>query len=121
MRHTKADLKHGGGSDNLNAIATRNCRLSKSFDRQGADNCHVSLRCGNRPGGRKRRYKAAFIAKLSDAESEASETQVWIELGRRCNYMADSVASRLDEECDHIIAQLVRMIDKPEKWLIKKA
>src|SRR2546422_11690049 len=27
---------------------------------------------------RKRRYKAAFIAKLSDAESEAAETQVWL-------------------------------------------
>ena len=27
---------------------------------------------------RKRRYKAAFIAKLSDAEAEAAETQVWI-------------------------------------------
>ena len=26
---------------------------------------------------RKRRYKAAFIAKLSDAEGEAAETQVW--------------------------------------------
>lgn len=29
---------------------------------------------------RKRRYKAAFISKLSDAESEAAETQVWLEL-----------------------------------------
>ena len=28
---------------------------------------------------RKRRYKAAFIAKLSDAESEACETEVWLE------------------------------------------
>lgn len=28
---------------------------------------------------RKRRYKAAFIAKLSDVESEAAETQVWLE------------------------------------------
>src|SRR5262249_42936417 len=32
---------------------------------------------------RKRRYKAAFIAKLSDAESEAAETQVWIEFASR--------------------------------------
>lgn len=28
---------------------------------------------------RRRRYKAAFIAKLSDSETEACETQVWIE------------------------------------------
>jgi len=70
---------------------------------------------------RKRRYKAAFVSKLSDAETEACETQVWIELARRCKYLTDTVATCLDEECDHIIAQLVRMIDEPEKWLIKKA
>jgi len=28
---------------------------------------------------RKRRYKAAFIAKISDVETEACETQVWLE------------------------------------------
>ena len=70
---------------------------------------------------RKRRYKAAFLSKLSDAETEACETQVWVELARRCKYLPDTEASRLDEECDHVIAQLVRMIDEPEKWLIKKA
>ena len=36
---------------------------------------------------RKRRYKAAFIAKLSDAESEACETQAWIELAEKCGYL----------------------------------
>jgi four helix bundle protein len=30
-------------------------------------------------GWRKRRYKAVFINKLSDAEQEASETQTWFE------------------------------------------
>ena len=29
---------------------------------------------------RRRRYKAAFIAKLNDSETEATETQVWLEL-----------------------------------------
>ena len=28
---------------------------------------------------RKRRYKAAFLAKLNDCEAEAAETQVWIQ------------------------------------------
>ena len=70
---------------------------------------------------RKRRYKAAFISKLSDAETEACETQVWVELSRRCKYLADTVASRLDKEYDHIMAQIVRMINEPEKWIIKKS
>jgi four helix bundle protein len=34
----------------------------------------------------KRRYKAAFIAKLNDAVSEAAETKVWVELAERCRY-----------------------------------
>ncbi len=68
---------------------------------------------------RKRRYRAAFISKLSDAETESCETQVWLELARRCNYLTDAEVSRLDSECDRILAQLVRMIDQPEKWLIR--
>jgi four helix bundle protein len=65
---------------------------------------------------RKRRYPAAFVSKLSDAETEASETQVWIEIARRCRYLADEEATRLDDVCDHVMAQLVRMIDRPGKW-----
>ena len=33
---------------------------------------------------RKRRYEAAFISKLNDAEGEAAETQTWIEFAVRC-------------------------------------
>ncbi len=68
---------------------------------------------------RKRRYKAAFIAKLSDAETEACETQVWIEFSRRCEYINNQTADRLDNEYEQILAQIVRMIDDANKWLIK--
>jgi len=68
---------------------------------------------------RKRRYKAAFIAKLSDAESEACETQVWIEFAGKCNYVDTNMQEKIDDEYDQIIAQLVRMIDEPDKWLIR--
>lgn len=68
---------------------------------------------------RKRRYRNAFISKLSDAETEASETQVWVEFARRCEYVAEDVAARLDAECDRIMGKIVRMIDEPEKWLIR--
>jgi len=52
---------------------------------------------------RKRRYKAAFIAKLSDAESEACETQVWVEFARRCEYLEDVACNELDAACEHMI------------------
>jgi len=47
---------------------------------------------------RMRRYKAAFIAKLSDSESEACETQVWIEFARRCGYLEDTVCDEYNKE-----------------------
>jgi four helix bundle protein len=68
---------------------------------------------------RKRRYKAAFVAKLSDAESEACETQVWIEFALRCGYIEKTLANELDQCYDQIIGQLVTMIGDADKWLIK--
>ena len=68
---------------------------------------------------RKRRYKAAFVAKLSDAESEACETQVWIELALRCGYIEKNLSDELGRCYDRIIGQLVTMIGDAEKWLIK--
>ncbi|MBI5787627.1 MAG: four helix bundle protein [Candidatus Schekmanbacteria bacterium] len=68
---------------------------------------------------RKRRYKNAFIAKLSDAESEAGETQVWIDFSLRCGYIGSAMADDLSQEYEHIIAQIVIMIRDNEKWLIK--
>ena len=67
---------------------------------------------------RKRRYRAAFISKLSDSETEAEETRVWLEFSLRCGYISKSEADDLDSRYDHIIAQLVLMIDRPEQWLI---
>src|SRR3989337_383459 len=69
---------------------------------------------------RKRRYKAAFISKLSDAESEACETQVWIEFAGRCGYFNKKTEDALDIAYNQIIAQIVCMIEKADKWLIKK-
>lgn len=67
---------------------------------------------------RKRRYKMAFISKLSDAETEASETQVWAEFAFRCGYLDKSVFERIGKHYDHIVGKLVRMIDNPVPWLL---
>jgi four helix bundle protein len=67
---------------------------------------------------RKRRYCAAFISKLSDSETEAEETRVWLEFSWRCGYIAKWEADELDAQYDRILKQLVCMIDRPEQWLI---
>ncbi|MDM9382151.1 four helix bundle protein [Chlorogloeopsis sp. ULAP01] len=67
---------------------------------------------------RKRRYPAAFISKLNDAESEAAETQTWIEIALRCGYLKKDTALELDYRCEEVLSQLVAMASHPEKWTI---
>jgi four helix bundle protein len=67
---------------------------------------------------RKRRYPAAFISKISDAEAEAAETQVWIQFAVRCGYLERETGGALYHRYDRIIATLVSMIRHPEVWTI---
>ena len=69
---------------------------------------------------RKRRYPAHFASKLSDSEGEAEETRVWLELAFRCAYISKAEADELDQAYDSIFGQLVRMIEHPEQWSIRK-
>jgi four helix bundle protein len=69
---------------------------------------------------RKRRYEAAFICKLSDAESEAAETQVWIEFAVKCGYLERDRAATLYQAYDEILRMLVAMINHPDSWTIGK-
>src|SRR6266850_1992885 len=56
---------------------------------------------------RKRRYKAAFISKLSDAEAEAAETQVWLEFAVKCGYMDADAARPLYQAYDEALRTIV--------------
>jgi len=67
---------------------------------------------------RKRRYKASFIAKLNDCESEAAETQVWIKFAVKCDYISTEQGRELYSIYNQILSGLVKMINHPENWLI---
>lgn len=68
---------------------------------------------------RKRRYANAFVAKLSDAEAEAAETEVWLELAVRSGYLDATKAAALEHEYEHILGKLVTMISHPDQWTIR--
>lgn len=68
---------------------------------------------------RKRRYKAHFISKISDAEGEAEETRVWLELAFLCKYINQNTFNILDDKYDHILAQLVKMSANADQWTLK--
>ncbi len=67
---------------------------------------------------RKRRYKAAFIAKLNDVEAEAAETQVWLEFSVECGYLDAETGRELYVNYNNILGKLVNMIVHPEHWVI---
>ena len=67
---------------------------------------------------RKRRYEAAFIAKLSDSESEAAETQVWLQFAVECGYLDRDRAVPFYQAYDEVLRMIVAMIHNPETWTI---
>jgi four helix bundle protein len=69
---------------------------------------------------RKRRYEAAFIAKISDSEAEAAETQVWLEFAVKCGYVARDRAKPLYEVYDRAIGTFVGMIIHSDTWIIRE-
>ncbi|MBW4652199.1 MAG: four helix bundle protein [Kaiparowitsia implicata GSE-PSE-MK54-09C] len=69
---------------------------------------------------RKRRYEAAFVAKLSDAEAEAAETQTGLEFAVSCKYLDEASGQRLQQNYDQILGKLVSIIRNPSPWLMTR-
>jgi len=120
-KHTDLDVYKRGF-----AVAMRLFHLSKKFPKEEmyslTDQVRRSSRsvCANiTEAWRKRRYKAAFIAKLSDSEAEAAETQTWIQFAVGCNYVDREEAAELYREYDQLLAMLVDMINNASRWVLK--
>jgi four helix bundle protein len=101
--------------------------LSKGFPKEETyaltDQIRRSSRsvCANiAEGWRKRRYEAAFINKLTDAEAEAAETQTWLEFAFECEYIPAEVMEELRITYDHVIGKLVKMIINPTPWILSR-
>src|SRR5438046_10450174 len=65
---------------------------------------------------RKRRYAAAFVSKLNDAEGEAAETQVNLEFASRCGYLHAASVPRLATAQEQIMGHSLKMSEHSEKW-----
>jgi len=97
--------------------------LAKGFPREEkyslTDQVRRSSRsiCSNlAEGWRKRRYKAVFINKLSDASQEAAETQTWLEFALACGYIDQNTFEKSDEKYEHIFAMLTTMERKADTF-----
>jgi len=67
-------------------------------------------------GYRKRLYGAYFISKISDADMENSETQVWLEFSLSCEYIDEPVYKNLLGKSREIGRLLNHMIQHPQKY-----
>jgi four helix bundle protein len=105
--------------------AMRIFELSKSFPKEETYSLTDQIRRSSRSvcsniaeAWRKRRYQAAFVAKLNDAEGEAAETQTWLEFCARCEYLNLETARELFKEYEEIISMLVSMINNTDAWVL---
>lgn len=97
--------------------------ISKNFPKEETYSLTDQVRRASRSvctnlseGWRKRRYKAVFINKLSDAGQEAAETQAWLEFALACKYIDRKIFERLDEKYEHIFAMLFTMERKADSF-----
>jgi four helix bundle protein len=60
-------------------------------------------------GWRRRKYRAAFVNKMNEAEGETAETQAWLEYSVKCKYMSRENGKRLHHKYDEIIGKLINM------------
>src|SRR5207249_768741 len=81
--------------------------LSKAFPKEETYSLTDQIRRSSRSvsaniaeAWRKRRYEAAFISKLNDAETEAAETQVWLEFAVSCGYLSSDIGQELHQTYD---------------------
>ena len=110
---------------NAMELTMRIFELTKQFPKEERFNLTDQIRRSSRSvctniaeAWRNRRYKAAFVAELSDAETEAAETQVPAEIAMRCRYWDERTFREIDESYEKVLGQIVKMAGQPEKWLI---
>jgi four helix bundle protein len=66
---------------------------------------------------RRRRYKAYFLSKLNDCETENNETQVWLDFALACKYLTDEQYQELTALNDEVGKLIWYMINNPDKFM----
>ena len=68
-------------------------------------------------GFRKRQYPKMFVSKLADSDGEATETQVWLDFARDCNYLPLEKHAELIKSYEEVGKMLGTMMSIPEKFM----
>lgn len=67
-------------------------------------------------GYRKRQYEKHFRSKISDADSENSETQLWLDFAYACNYISEEKRNDFQNKSEEVGKLLNYMMNNPDKF-----
>ena len=97
--------------------------ISKTFPKDESYSITSQIRrssrsiCSNLAEGyRKRMYLKHFLSKLTDSDAECSETSVWLDYCKDCNYISEIQYKNLIQLCQQTGKILGYMIEHPEKY-----
>ena len=105
-------------------LAMRIFNESKSFPKEEKYSLTDQIRRSSRSvaaniaeGFRKRQYPKMFLSKLADSDGEATETQVWLDFARDCEYLLSESHAELTKGYEEVGRMLGKMMSMPEKFV----
>ncbi len=107
-------------------LAVRIFKLTQSFPKEEVFSLTSQMRRSSRSvcanfgeAYRRRRYAAHLVAKLTDADSENTETQVHLDMAVACGYVKAEEVKPLIALSEEVGLMLNALIENPEKLLLK--
>ena len=101
--------------------------LSKSFPKDETYSLTDQIRRSSRSvcaniseAYRKRQYIKNWVSKLTDSDGENSETQVWLDFAKACNYISAEDYKQLSERSEEVGRLINYMINNPGKFGVKE-
>ncbi|MBK8610405.1 MAG: four helix bundle protein [Chitinophagaceae bacterium] len=105
------------------ALAMEIFEISKSFPQEEKFSLTDQVRrrsrsvCANfGEAYRRRKYPAHFVSKLTDADAENTETEIWIKFSFECRYISEKLFNDLENKSAEVGRTLGHMINNPEKY-----
>jgi four helix bundle protein len=97
--------------------------VTKKFPAEEKYSLTDQIRCSSRSvcaniaeAWRRRKYPKNFVSKLTDSDTEATETTVWLDFALHFGYLTSEQHKTLSDHYDHICGQLTIMMSEPHKW-----
>lgn len=104
-------------------LAMRTFQISKEFPKEEIYSLTDQIRRSSRSvcvnvgeGYRKRIYPKHFISKISDAEMENTETEIWLDFALACEYIDIKTHRELYSLNEEVGKLLYHMENYPEKY-----